>query len=248
METLQMLAYAAYIGASGLLGARLLLQWRRTRQAPELSLGLGFLLAGGAGYAGWAALAILEARSGPSPVTWHAVATVALALTCLGAFALSVGVGVIFRPNAFWPRALAAGLGLSMIAGWTLYALGDNPGRDALSFWVAFGTTGLVYLWTSVEAAVLFGVLRRRAVLGLASPLIASRALLWAVACALSGVMVGTSILQHFVLAANVLSAPFAIFQSAFGLLGAVSIWLGFFPPEVWRRCVLRAAGAEGVR
>ena len=101
MAIVQLAGYAAFIVASVVLGTRLLLLWRRTREWPELTVGASFWLGGVLGYSAWLVLGILSAGE-VDPETVKRVATIGLGFTVLGAMSSSLVTVLIFRPRERW--------------------------------------------------------------------------------------------------------------------------------------------------
>src|SRR4029453_2516086 len=83
MFALQLAGQVAFSGASLVLGAKLLLTWRRTREAPERGVRLAFLLGGGVGYLAWLALAVAGSLGTP-PARLAPVMLLGLLATCTG--------------------------------------------------------------------------------------------------------------------------------------------------------------------
>lgn len=244
METIQMLGFTAFIVASFVLGTRLVLLWRRTGQIVELAMGLSFLMGGGLGYATWFAYSLVM-RAGNPDGRAHAIAVVALALTCLGAFTNATGIRWAFRASDARARVLLWVFAVLMAAGW-LQTLRNDSGREHWTFWLAMLTACASYVWSSAECLRLFVVLRKRARFGLAAPHLPDRARLWSIAFGAVVVMIASSFTARLVLGPNVMPPPaVSTFQSLCGMVCASAIWLGFFPPAAYRRHFeRRAAGA----
>ena len=158
---------------------------------------------------------------------------ISAAAVCMLAFTVSV-----FRRGNSVARASAFALGAALGAGFLgSGAVGDWGGwrSDHPWVWVELGTQLLVYGWATWEPLAYHAVMRRRVALGLTSPLVAHRCLLWS---AYAGMFLITQIGYM---------ATFALPESppALGLLltwltisGEVALWLAFFPPARYARWI----------
>jgi len=177
---------AVFVLVVGTIGWRLLALWRRTRERPELLLGLGLVL--------MSCAAIPLAGVGRIP----GVAESLPGRTC---FALGMGsIAVaswlliaftqqVFRPGAAWAKAFAVAVS-GVVAAAVVWISSVNftgatvaeivprmrPGTLALigCMFVCFG-------WASAESFQYYGALRRRLALGLADPVVVDRFYLWGV-------------------------------------------------------------------
>ena len=228
MAVIQLAGYAAFILASLVLGTRLVLLWRRTREWPELIIGASFWLAGGLGYMAWLALGVLIGQAADSE-TIKRVAMAGLAFTAAGAFGNGIGTALIFRPAQRWAKIFVACMGLGLLACWSLYA--SRPAGDsAQQFWQTILMVTPLYVWGAVESISLASVLRKRARLGLSDPLVANRTMLFGICNA--AVVTSIAISYSAQLVHGITPPPWtATLASSALLVGAGAIWLGFFPP-----------------
>lgn len=165
-----------FVGVGGFVGIKLLMLARRTRQLPELTVGIGFVLVAFLGYPlGLAALGL----EGPVARVAFCVGTVAASV---GSMSIYVFTWRVFRPEEPWARALAGAgmLGLAAVAVGSVVE-GMHAERVTDPYLVHRQIlVGVSYAWTAAESLRYWGLLRRRLVLGLADPLVANRFLLWA--------------------------------------------------------------------
>jgi len=241
IELLRILGFGSFLGASAVVGTRLLLLARRTRQLPETALGLAFVLAG---TLGWALLFLSAQEDGVMglPAPWLRGAGVLS--TALGSAGLWVFTWRVFRPDAPWARALC-GLGIAAalvgIAGEGL-TNGFLRVDRGLWFWVGFAGRSLPFVWASAESIRYYRRMERQAALGLGDPGVQRRFLLWGVG---SGAAAGVFAVGAATLLLTSDPSPLArplpsILASVLGLVAAVSFWLAFFPgPRA-----MRGAGA----
>jgi hypothetical protein len=226
------------IAADALVGVRLLwLAWR-TRELPELCMGLCCFLLGGVGLP--LSLAI---RAGlvAGPETRELWLAGALAIQDLACLALYVATWRVFRVEAEWARALV------LVAGLLLAASVPSSGSDhGLFYWIGWGARGAAFLWSALESRRYLGLLRRRQALGLADPVVVDRFRLWSICC--GAVVLGFLVfLGGRLLALNPAETPAVLATTSLvGLVGGLTLWLAFAPPAAYlRRVEARAARAS---
>jgi len=237
MVLLQLIGQGAFIAASLMLGVKLLLLARRTRELPELGIGLAFLLGGGLGYVAWFAIAVATIQGG-SPALVHRIAAFGLACSVAGAIWNGVGNVAIFRPGRTWARLYVGALGLAMGAGWVVFCV-EEPGSGSMAFWVPVTLATLIYGWGAGESLLLARLLHKRARLGMADPLVVNRAAQWGFANVAIVVLVAISLCGRLVYGVA-LPAWISALNAGFGLVGATAIWLGFFPTRGLRERLAR--------
>lgn len=241
MIALQLIGFIALIAASLILGVRLLRLAQRTRQVPELAVGLAFLLGGGLGYIFWLGFeaAMLQ---GASPVLQKVLILAGFACICGSAVANGVGTASIFRAGRKWPYLLIASFSVALVLCWV--DLLRNP-ITALptGLWYGMAVGAIPFLWGSLESLVVSRSLHRRARLGMADPQIVSRTAQWGIACACCVMLAAVGFTAG--LAYGPVQPPWVgTLEASFGMLSAVAIWLGFFPPEGYRARLARMYGS----
>ena len=235
----------AYIGelCSGfffiIAGARLLQLSRRTRETPELLLGLAFVVSGIGLLAYMVPYVLFEVLRGPFVFAGRIVfipVSVMIALFTRG----------VFRPGERWATWLVWGIAALHTVGVTGSALnGDCQGYSIGSgwFWIEWIGYTLPMAWTGLEALAQYATARRRVRLGLCGSLVCNRMLLWGLFGALQ---VGLSILVPFQYAAfeeaNVFTAGWDRLYGAFSIGSVAMIWFAFFPPSFYRRWIESSA------
>lgn len=246
-----MMALAAIAGlfsvlTSWLVGGRLLLLARRTRQAPELLIGLALLLAGGC----WSPLTSIGRQVTALPDSARATLVIAGSLCgAAGMIALAVFNWRVYRADAGWARALAGSLAVTLVcvfvlqgtgSGWVDYARTER-GPWLLASWIGV----VIYGWATLEAWRHFRMQVRRRSLGLADPVVFDRMRLWALG--MNAALVGSSILA-VCQALGIPVAGTAVGMTAAALIAAAAgacLLLAFVPPAAYLARVRRAAGAE---
>jgi hypothetical protein len=234
MRLMGLLGVVAFTLASGAVGVRLLLLARRTRQAPELAMGLAFVVSAAVGFP------LLTAAS----VVGQAESSLALARTLmtLGTFStfcgyvgLGVGCWRIYRPSERWPLlAIALGTATVLAASATVAFAGEIATRE-LAFWPGVCVGALTFAWNALESFLLHGQLRRRLALGLADPEVVNRVLMWGVGSAAACAMTLHALVLRVALG-PVIADGQRIVSSLLGMVAAVAIALAFFPPAAYRR------------
>lgn len=238
MVALKLVGQGAFVVASLVLALRLLLLWRRTREVPELAIGIAFLFGGGFGYLAWLALG-LSVAEGASYELQQKLTLLGLASTCIGAVSLGVGTALIFRPGARWPLVFVGAVAAWMAGAWLL-CLTSPPERATVAFWAGALGTMPIYTWMAGESFALARVLHRRARLGMADPMVVNRIAQLGVSGAVVAIVTGLYFVSRLLHGA---SPPDAVSAVGSGLctLAAIAIWLGFFPVPSLRERLAKA-------
>jgi hypothetical protein len=229
---LGLICFAVTLLARLVVGTRLLLLARRTRELPELAIAIAFLAGGVVG-----SLLGFVAMMNYVPTDYVvAVGFVSSAGTQVSSLAIAFFTWRVFRPQARWAGpAFATLCAISIVA--VLGRLLDTPEvpRGPIGFWSGLTCAVVTYTWTAYEALRYHGLLRRRLHLGLADAAVAHRILLWGVA---SGCTTGTALVTLGIRVAGLETFPPAVQLAmyGFGFAAAVAIWLAFFPPAIYQR------------
>lgn len=235
MESFAWVGFVAFFVASLTAGVRLVMLWWRTRQLPELLIGIGVLGIGPVGF-GLTVLAQLS-RAGDPELSRRLLA-VALLAVCTGSLAQYLFNWRVYHPRQELVRWIVytAGLVLFSCYATELFTSGfrshyyNNPanlGRSAL-------TIGCL-LWGSGEALAYWRKMRRRLRLGLADPIVTNRFLLWGIGAGAAGVgtTIGTAAQMVTGLAPS--QIPWITLSSSLhGLTAAVAMWLAFVPNRAY--------------
>jgi hypothetical protein len=238
-----------FVAASSVVGIRLLLLTLRTRQLPELLVGLGFSLIGLFGYP----LAIV---SGFGQGT---VADMNLALWLTGVLVMDVGLAClyaftarVFHPGRLWAVGLVVLLtAASLASGLGAVAAMRAAAPDALSFqvtrpWILLGQVASAagFGWIGAESWIQLVMARRRHALGMGDAIVVNRFLLWVL---FAGFATGMNVANTCALVAGVSAIESPIVQTAmaaFGFGAAVAMYLAFLPPAAY----LRWLGGDAAR
>jgi len=237
----QALTGALYLLTTLIIGSRLIMLARRTRQLPEFLLGGALLLGGILAGPLEAASVTLRGETAPS-----LAGTLLLAGKIAGLGALichAEFIRRVFRPRERWAWLLVAVMVSCPLA--TFYGFNAH-GAFATSpipwnwFWLDLSVRIAASTWLAAEGAIYYGMMRRRLRLGLADPLVTNRFLLWTIAGCLSIVMLFTSVPPMFLdraTAGNLLVLDLFVFSIA-GVGVSALYFLTFLPPESFRRWI----------
>ena len=146
----------------------------------------------------------------------------------------------VFRPTSFAALALVALVSSTSWTGLTVgIYLGDWAGfaSDRIWIWLELGGTLSAYVWCSIEGAMYYVKMRKRARHGLADPVVTNRVLLWA-GYGMSGAITELLYMAGVAVGGSEGSYPF-IFDAIMIVTttaGALLILLAFFPPPIYTR------------
>jgi hypothetical protein len=228
-----------------IVGARLALLSRQTREVPERLISLAFLL-WALGYALYDIPYVFT--EGDESVAPFFAYTSILAFN-VGNVVLAVFIKRVFRKEERWADWLvvaiaicfAVGLaGSAWVGDWEQYDPVGNPG-----YWPQTVGDYAVPAWMGFEGIAHYLKMRRRLEIGLCTPLACHHFLLWGLAGSLWVSLELVIVLQDFVyLSAGDWSVALAIANGLLELVPIGMIWLIFFAPAGYRRWIDGAAPA----
>ncbi len=242
MELLRAIGGGAFVLTSLVLAPRLLLLAARTRELPELLLGLTLLMGGGLGFV----LAQLgEVAAGPLGDAAPWVVAASFCTVTLSSASLWLFNWRVYRADSPAAAALAAlGIGAGVLAFVHHLAAGSFHHGHGAMFWVGYAGRSLAYAWAAFESLRYWRLLVRRQALGIADPLVTERFLLWGVGSACAWGLFLLNLLTILTTGTTATGTAVASFvQSICGLAAAIALALAFFPPRVYRRRVEARAG-----
>lgn len=234
MQIAGILGFAAFTLVSFAVGLRALGLGLRSRQLPELTLGGALVLSGGVG-----GVLVLLARAGGGSGGGGLIVA-ATSLMSVGAALLALFTWRVFRAADAWAAMLFAGLvGVMAVSAVARVLTGDtDPDHPGLFTWLGLLTRMAVFAWASAEALREHAAARRRCAIGLSDPLVANRLLLWGVGLGAAFFIWVNSAIQLF----QRIAEPMWLLIAVLGMTCAGALWLGFFPPEAYRRRFVPAA------
>jgi hypothetical protein len=234
----------AFVVGSLVVGGRLLLLARRTRQLPETLIGLSLFLLGGLGYP----LLSVWQSLGETPGLQVVVCVAHALLNLVGQTAQVFFAWLVFRRAETWAAALCAIYTATIVGLFAWQTLSPGWGefvRSGNGPWrFLFGHIFFSLSWMSFEPLAYHAKLKKRLALGLADPVTTDRLRLWgfATVCALATTAIS------WVLQAGGVSMTMSVtglFVGPLGVLSAAAMWLAFIPPQRYLDWVLARAGTE---
>lgn len=221
-----------------LVGIRLCLLAKRTRQVPELAIGSALLFGGSIalllGVSGFA----LQQRGSElsAPLLGSAMLSLALGSTSLAVFNWHV-----FHRTESWVRNAVAAVAIVLLG---LFAAEAWTGQFRVkmhSMSPFFASMQLMrsslLLWSVYESLRYWRMMRRRVALGLADRLVTHRIALWGVG--MLGALVGNLFtIYSFGRGAGVIQVGSAanLVPATAGMIAAICLFFGFMPPAFYRR------------
>lgn len=231
-----LIAVTIYCVFSLYMGIRMLLLARRTRQLPELMIGLALVSGGMLGYPGSIAAGVLVAAAQVGPATIaHVIGQSGMALA---AFFMLLSWRQIFSEGGTPGRVL--------VVGWTLFVAStlfgvikiSDPGSSAhfttttlRLLLVAQGGCYAILGWASYRHS---RMLKKRCAIGLADPRIANRMFVWALANASIVISYVYALVAGFLMQFKLPSYYDPSIVAGLGLTSAICVWLSFFPPKAY--------------
>ncbi|MGH0034196.1 MAG: hypothetical protein ACQGVK_04125 [Myxococcota bacterium] len=223
MNTLGLAIFGISAVISAVVGIRLLWVASRSRELPELTIGLVMLLE-------LVSAALWAAAS--SSATGQLVSTVAAAGS---ASSMAVFVRYTFAPDSWSGRIGLAALLLTSAA---CVLLPTRAGAwGSADFYLQFGwlaslARAAAYAWASLAAGRSRATLRRRARLGLSHPLSASRVGFWCIASGMACASFSIPLIE--ILTQTVRPLGISPISMVLAIAAAGSTWLAFYPPRVY--------------
>lgn len=232
MDTFGLALFSLAAVISMVVGLRLLAVAARTRQVPELAVGIVILLE------------LLSAAS------WAVASTTAmgqLLSTIAGAAAASI-LG-LFLVHTFVPQSRLARVVLPVLlvaSAACILVPSLNAGWGSETFYRQFGWGAslarvFAYAWAAIAAARSRDALRRRARLGLCHPLTASRVGFWAIAAACACISYSIPVLD--LVTGMAPAGGISPISAGIAIVASTLTWLAFYPPKVYLAWALRRAG-----
>lgn len=242
MSSIIWAGFLAFFVASLVVGVRLLLLWRKTRELPELLIGIGVLGIGPVGF-GLMVVGQIVSNSGHDSLA-GAIYGIAQLAVYSGVLAKYVFNWRVYHPQSKPILALVGAAALALVS-LTLYRMAirdfvPTPTPDAISLTSSAIQLGALF-WGSVEALRYWSQMRKRTRLGLADPAVTNRFLLWSIGAGAAGLGSAIGTVASMVVGMPSLEIPWVVaISSAHGMVAAVAMWLAFLPPRAWLRFVRR--------
>jgi hypothetical protein len=216
---------------------RLIVHGLRTGELPPLLVAVALLLLGPISVP----LAVAAVRlANTQPEMSRLLGSGAAAASTIGVSCAALVTAVVFREGSRLGWLATCALVVAMctcVVGATVEG-GIDLRRTPDGFRLGYQVLQLgTLLWASVEAFVTWRMLRRRIRLGLASPIVANRIMLWSLASGAASIGMAIGFLATFFglhYAGDAVEVPL----TGLGLVAAAAIWLSFLPPARYRAWV----------
>lgn len=241
--------FVAFFVVSLAVGIRLLMLWHRTRQLPELLIGIGVLGIGPVGFGAlMAGMTMIARGAAPDGLAVECVLALGSATVIAGVVAKCIFNWQVYRPDSAAARAVTVGvtaglIGLYIHSGWTR---GFVPAQtvDGFSLLQTTLQVGALF-WGSGEALHYWRRMRRRAALGLADPVVTNRFVLWAFGAGAAGLGTAIGTVASWLIGMPSLQIPWVVASSsAHGMAAAIAMWLAFLPPRAYTNWIRSNAAA----
>jgi hypothetical protein len=248
MQVAALIPIAVFALVGGAVSLRLLLLWRRTREFPELCIGLGMVLIT---FAGTPLTALARVPQLIGTLRGGLIFTLGMCLVVAGILLLYSFTWKVFRSDDRWARMMMIGIALGL----TVVVLGyahvgiTFVGAEQLERGRPFGFLMVLFVmicfvWTAIESLLYHSTLKKRQTLGLVDPVIVNRFLLWGASAVVMFCLMG-GILVCQALGMMVLRDPIPAYTVGIcGMISSVTWYLTFFSPAWYRRAIVGSGAA----
>ena len=230
------IGFTLFSVVSTAVGLRLVSLWWRTRELPELLIGLGVL---GIGPVGFGLLTLGIALGDAGHPAAAPVAALGSAACTAGALAKYVFNWRVYHPSRGYVAIAVALICATSLALSLVHMLGHGfpHGREHPDWYLGRGVLQVgCLLWGAAEALAYSRRMRKRVALGIADPLVANRFLLWGIAAAAAGFGTLVGLCAFSVMREAAMLEPWVLASSsAHGVVAALAMGLAFFPPRAYR-------------
>ena len=239
LESFVGLGFLVFFLASSVVGVRLLLLWRRTRELPELLIGLGVL---GIGPVGFGFITIGELCVTGAPEVAQILIGTGLVAMSVGASAKYVFNWRVYHAGNRRLRTLVACACVLLAAclAWEYAVTGFRSlARPGSSYFLRIGLQVGCLLWGSLEALRYWDRMRRRVRIQLADPVVSNRFLLWGLGAGAAGVGSAVGGFMQWWTQLPPIDMPWAMLSSSLhGIAAAIAMWLAFVPNARYTRWI----------
>jgi hypothetical protein len=237
MENFAWIGFVAFFIASLTVGVRLVALWWHNRQLPELLIGLGVL---GIGPIGFGCMTLGQIVHADHDTASRVIFAIGIFAASGGAFSKYIFNYTVYHPDSQAVRGLVHGAGVGLLVcffgAWASNGFLATQNVDASYFLRSVLQVGCL-LWGSIEALRYWRMMRRRALLGLADPVVTNRFFMWGVGAGAAGVGTAVGVVAQLLIGRPPLEIPWVTLSSSIhGLVAAVALSLAFLPSEAYKR------------
>jgi hypothetical protein len=239
MNPLILTGFLAFFVVALVVGVRLLLLWWRTRELPELLMGIGVL---GIGPVGFGLMMVGVGTMASNPALGNTAFAAGTLASALGVVAKAIFNWRVYRKRS--PFAIGAALAITGALVFVL-VLHVMDGRWAPTQAIAWDgllrSTAQVgcLLWGATESLLYWRKMQKRQRLGLADAVVVNRFLMWGIGAGFAGIGTGFGVVAEVLTGTPTLQIPFVVSTcSAMGFVSAVAIYLAFVPPRRYVRYI----------
>lgn len=245
MNPIVLVGFLAFFFASLAVGIRLVALAWRTRELPELLIGIGVL---GIGPVGFGLMMVGTVFGTDDPGLRTLFFAIGSAASLTGILAKCLFNWRVYHPASQLVRVVAGAIALGLIGLFLhqLFVTGFADERSGIPSAASLTRSGLqvgCLFWGSVEALRYWLLMRKRQAIGLADPVVTNRFLLWSIGAGSAGIGTAIGTIAGIVLARPSLEIPWVVASSsAHGFVAAVAMSLAFLPPAAYLARVRRRA------
>lgn len=235
------LGLLAFLVASLTVGVRLLRLGLRTRGLPELTIGTGFVVGAVVGYV---PETVVLSTDWLSPEGEQLILSVTQVAIRLAALSILLFTWRVFRPDARWAGGLAGLLSACLVVSYVAFPstqIYAQSTTERLWYDLFAVSRSLCLAWGAIESLLYYAGARKRLRLGLSDPLVCNRFLMWGIGLSATSMLMASTLLAPLA-GVDPAAASWVLLESLLGLIGAISIFLTFFPPPVYQRFVTQRA------
>lgn len=239
IEVLGTLGLLAFLISSVAIGVRLLIIGTRNGTVPELAIGLGFVVGAVVGYVPETIVLSADLMSPEVETQVLEITQIALRGAPVAILVFTISV---FRPTEIWAKALGVLILAALVVSWVAFPNTRINAQSSMEvFWydVFAVFRSLAAAWGATESFLFYKRAKLQVKLGLISPVLADRFLLWGIGLTALTALLGTTIWAAL-LGIDPATPGWVLLESLLGSVGAFTLWLTFFPTAAYKRRVER--------
>jgi len=231
MNPLILIGFAAFFVVALIVGVRLLLLWRRTRQLPELLMAIGVLGIGPVGFGCMLTGVLTTSNPGFSNASF----ALGMIASASGVLAKCVFNWTVYRRSSIFAMTVTVAVAATLLGLLGLHVMNGQWAPSGAMAWDSLArssTQVACLLWGSTESMLYWSKMKKRQKLGMADAVIVDRFLMWGLGAGFAGFGTGLGVVAEIIIGVPSLQIPWVVSSSSFfGFVAAVAIYLAFVPP-----------------